>query len=105
MKRKYGIQLEATWFTEIVAESREQAMSILVTRLEGLDFYWNGAELEGGYLELKQHETATVIDVDPPEECECDNTHEANNTVCRYCWANKNGSNYDPKIPNKISTG
>jgi len=20
-------------------------------------------------------------------ECECDNTHEANNTVCRICWA------------------
>lgn len=23
---------------------------------------------------------------DIPTECECDNTHEANNTVCRYCW-------------------
>ena len=22
-----------------------------------------------------------------PTECECDNTHEQNNTVCRYCWA------------------
>ena len=20
-------------------------------------------------------------------DCECDNTHEANNTVCRVCWA------------------
>jgi len=27
---------------------------------------------------------------DIPTECECDNTHEANNTVCRYCWENKN---------------
>lgn len=21
-----------------------------------------------------------------PNDCECDNTHEQNNTVCRYCW-------------------
>lgn len=21
-------------------------------------------------------------------KCECDNTHEQNNTVCRYCWDN-----------------
>lgn len=23
--------------------------------------------------------------------CECDNTHAANNTVCRYCYAKKHG--------------
>ncbi len=21
-----------------------------------------------------------------PDKCECDNTHEQNHTVCRYCW-------------------
>lgn len=24
---------------------------------------------------------------DAPKHCECDNTHKANNTVCRFCWA------------------
>lgn len=23
-----------------------------------------------------------------PTNCECDNTHKQNNTVCRYCWDN-----------------
>ena len=23
---------------------------------------------------------------DIPDKCECDNTHEQNETVCRYCW-------------------
>ena len=24
-----------------------------------------------------------------PDDCECDNTHENNNTICRFCWARK----------------
>ena len=26
------------------------------------------------------------------ETCECDNTHAANHTVCRYCYAKQHGS-------------
>jgi hypothetical protein len=26
-------------------------------------------------------------ELDLPPGCECDNTHEQNNTVCRFCWA------------------
>jgi hypothetical protein len=69
---------------------------------------------EGRLLGLKPNSAATVISIakgwpevlfgnavffsraemeamekeeDEPESCECDNTHEANNTVCRWCWS------------------
>ena len=30
--------------------------------------------------------------------CECDNTHEANNTVCQFCYEQKNGEKMKPEI-------
>lgn len=26
-------------------------------------------------------------ETDTPTECECDNTHQQNDTVCRFCWS------------------
>lgn len=33
-----------------------------------------------------------------PEFCECDNTHEAVNTVCRHCWQKGRRKWDDPNI-------
>lgn len=33
-----------------------------------------------------------------PDSCECDNTHEATNTVCRYCWARGRRAWSDPEV-------
>ena len=33
-------------------------------------------------------------------ECECDSTHENNNTVCQWCWANGRRYWNDPEIVN-----
>jgi hypothetical protein len=30
--------------------------------------------------------------------CECDNTHEQNNTVCRWCWAHGRRLPTDPEV-------
>ena len=54
-----------------------------------------GAAMESGYL---SHEEAEMVDyvyyIDPAEpgleltpDCECDNTHARNGTVCQRCWA------------------
>jgi hypothetical protein len=32
------------------------------------------------------------------ESCECDNTHEQNDTVCRYCWAYGRRKPGDPEV-------
>ena len=50
----------------------------------------------GGYWRIcrkcaGQESTPSAIETkdaaeDGPWACECDNTHTANNTVCRYCW-------------------
>lgn len=34
-----------------------------------------------------------------PTSCECDNTHDQNHTVCRYCWANGRRHPHDPDVP------
>lgn len=31
-------------------------------------------------------------------ECECDNTHQANDTVCRWCWAHGRRHWNDPEV-------
>lgn len=31
-------------------------------------------------------------------ECECDNTHEANDTVCRFCWSKGRRKWSDPEL-------
>lgn len=33
-----------------------------------------------------------------PEACECDNTHEQNGTVCRWCWAHGRRKPDDPPV-------
>lgn len=33
-----------------------------------------------------------------PKSCECDNTHEANGTVCRWCWEHGRRSWNDPEV-------
>lgn len=33
-----------------------------------------------------------------PVNCECDNTHEANDTVCRWCWARGRRKWDDPDV-------
>lgn len=30
--------------------------------------------------------------------CECDNTHEQNDTVCRWCWAQGRRKPSDPEV-------
>lgn len=42
---------------------------------------------EGQLLTGTRPDRVIVDDLDEtPTACECDNTHEANDTVCRYCW-------------------
>jgi hypothetical protein len=31
--------------------------------------------------------------------CECDNTHEENDTVCRWCWGHGRRKWLDPDVP------
>lgn len=45
---------------------------------------WSGSD--EAYCSNECHVAATAGD-DLPDGCECDNTHEQNQTVCRYCWA------------------
>jgi hypothetical protein len=33
-----------------------------------------------------------------PPACECDNTHQANDTVCRWCWAHGRRHWNDPEV-------
>lgn len=49
--------------------------------LETLECRWEG----GDFME------------DPPC-CECDNTHQANNTVCRWCWSKGRRHWNDPDV-------
>lgn len=41
--------------------------------------------------------TLDPVDEDPPA-CECDNTHQANDTVCRWCWARGRRHWNDPDV-------
>jgi hypothetical protein len=34
--------------------------------------------------------------------CECDNTHQANDTVCQWCWANGRRKWNDPEVANPL---
>lgn len=34
-----------------------------------------------------------------PDSCECDNTHDANDTVCRWCWARGRRLPSDAELP------
>ena len=51
------------------------------------------------------HETVSVESIgdegvpgeDPPS-CECDNTHDQNDTVCRWCWAKGRRKPSDPEV-------
>ena len=33
-----------------------------------------------------------------PPECECDNTHDQNDTVCMWCWVRGRRAPADPEI-------
>lgn len=35
---------------------------------------------------------------DAPTACECDNTHQNNDTVCRFCWAFGRRKWTDPEV-------
>lgn len=35
---------------------------------------------------------------DVPAACECDNTHDQNGTVCRFCWAHGRRKPSDPEL-------
>lgn len=35
---------------------------------------------------------------DIPASCECDNTHEQNDTVCRWCWSQGRRRWNDPEV-------
>ena len=35
---------------------------------------------------------------DEPPSCECDNTHDQNDTVCRWCWARGRRKPSDPDV-------
>lgn len=38
---------------------------------------------------------------DEPSSCECDSTHQANDTVCRWCWERGRRHWDDPEIEEK----
>lgn len=37
-------------------------------------------------IKMSQKQLMADLLRDVPKACECDNTHEANETVCRFCW-------------------
>ena len=39
-----------------------------------------------------------LAEIEPVEGCECDNTHEAVGTVCRWCWARGRRRWDDPEV-------
>ena len=39
----------------------------------------------------------------PPIKCECDNTHEQNETVCQYCW--NNAEDHCPLCKSELMAG
>ena len=39
------------------------------------------------------------FDAEKHEICECDNTHEQNNTVCRFCYLRGRRHYNDPELP------
>lgn len=49
---------------------------------------------------VTNEEAGITEDDDPdPDACECDNTHEANDTVCRWCWSHGRRKWNDPEVP------
>ena len=60
--------------------------SVELIEEEGYRVYvCNDAECKAERDEIAAVEA--MEDDDLPDDCECDNTHEQNQTVCRYCWA------------------
>jgi hypothetical protein len=52
-----------------------------------------------GVLEMLDADPAEPLADDEPDQCECDSTHQPNDTVCRWCW--NRGRRYwnDPQGP------
>jgi hypothetical protein len=62
---------------------------------------WN--QLHGAKLRMALEALDAAEPFDEPAEgvpkrCECDNTHEQNGTVCRWCWAHGRRVPSDPDI-------
>lgn len=75
-------------------EQKERELGILRNFVAQLAFLWRiGDDLEllkaGATADALCGEFNIPVEIDEDEEpqaCECDNTHETNDTVCRWCW-------------------
>lgn len=50
-----------------------------------------------GWLWVPEFNYRDMLEGLPPK-CECDNTHEQNDTVCRWCWAHGRRKWNDPEV-------
>ena len=93
--KTWDVEIEwvAVATVRVEAETQEQAQVLASER--GLPWQEAGEGCDGS----QTHYTATCVeDEDEPSECECDNTHEQNATVCRWCWAAGRRVPSDPDV-------
>lgn len=70
------------------------------SRASGIPTLRPVASPAGGWPGPTNPKEGTVFEFEHevPAECECDNTHDQNDTVCRYCWAHGRRKPSDPEV-------